>query len=125
MIASSSCVRMLARGLWPSSSTPMRHADIADHGAGTRTADSLRHRLFRAHALQNGIRADSVGQRLDPIDAPIAALGDDVGRAEFESEVLPCLVAAHHDDPAYGRACRETDGRRASTLGRQPLRWPQ
>jgi hypothetical protein len=51
------------------------------------------HRLFRAHALENGIRADSVGQRLDPIDTGIAALGDDIGRAEFERESLPRLVS--------------------------------
>jgi hypothetical protein len=41
--------------------------------------DNLRHRLFRANAFQNGIRADSVGQLLDPIDTRMAALGDDVG----------------------------------------------
>ena len=55
--------------------------------------------FLRAYAFENGVRADSVGQRLDPIDAGIAALGDDVGRAEFEREVLPRLVAAHRDDP--------------------------
>ena len=36
---------------------------------------------------------------LDPRDAGVAALGDDVGRAEFEREILPRLVAAHRDDP--------------------------
>lgn len=41
----------------------------------------------------------SAGQLLDPIDARVAALGDDVGRAEFESEILPRLVPAHRDDP--------------------------
>jgi hypothetical protein len=57
-----------------------RLASIANQGAGTRALDNLRHRLFRADALQNGIRADSIGQLLDPIDTRIAALGDDVGR---------------------------------------------
>jgi hypothetical protein len=28
------------------------------------------------------------------------ALGNDIGRAIFESEVLPRFVAAHRDDPA-------------------------
>jgi hypothetical protein len=56
------------------------HDSIANQGTGTRALDNLRHRLFGAHAVQNGIRADSVGQLLDPIGTRIAALGDDVGR---------------------------------------------
>ena len=77
----------------------MRHADIADHRAGPRAFERLRHRLFGADAFQHGIRADIGCQLLDPRHAGVAALGHDVGRAIFEREVLPRLVAAHDDDP--------------------------
>ena len=39
------------------------------------------------------------GQLLDPRDALVAALGDDVGGAELAGELLAGLVAAHGDDP--------------------------
>src|SRR5208282_5890753 len=74
------------------------HPDITNHRPGTRALDGLRHRFPGAHAFQHRVRADAFGQFLDPGHTLIATLGDDVGRAEFEGEVLPCLVAAHRDD---------------------------
>src|SRR5271166_4861398 len=86
----------------------VRHADVADHGAGTRALDGLRHRLIGANALQHGIRTDVPGELLDPGHTLIATLGDNVGRAELEGEVLPCLMAAHRDDPPGAHLlCRE------------------
>src|SRR5271166_5457195 len=85
--------------LLPIERDAVRHADIADHRAGPRTFERLRHRLFGAHAFQHGTRADAGRQLLDPGNAGIAALGHDVGCAVFEREVLPRLVAAHDDDP--------------------------
>ena len=109
----------------------MRHADIADHRAGPRALQRLRHRLLGADAFEHGIRADIAGQLLDPGDARIAALGDDVGRAIFEREVLARLVAAHGDDPPglhlfrrehaheADRAVADDDDRRAGLHARR------
>ena len=59
----------------------------------------MHHRLFRADTFQNRISANTLRQLLDLRHTLVAALGDDVGRAVFECEVLPRLVAAHGDDP--------------------------
>jgi hypothetical protein len=76
----------------------VRHSDIADHGSRPRALQGLHHGFFGADAFEHGIRADVFRQRLDAGDALFAALGDDVGCAIFESEVLAAFVAAHRDD---------------------------
>jgi hypothetical protein len=40
------------------------------------------------------VRAEAVGEILDPLDPGVAALGDDVGRSIFQGELLARLVAA-------------------------------
>ena len=78
---------------------PVRDADVAHVAARAGGADRLHHRLLRADALEHRVGADSLGQVLDAGHALVAALGHDVGRAEFAGELLPRLVTAHRDDP--------------------------
>ena len=47
------------------------------------------------------MRAESVGELLDPCHALVAALGHDVGRPELACKRLPVRVPAHRDD-AFG-----------------------
>ena len=58
-------------------------ADVADVPAGAGGADGLHHRLLGADGLDDRVRAEPVGEVLDPGDAVVAALGDDVGGAEL------------------------------------------
>ncbi|MBB4693017.1 hypothetical protein [Paractinoplanes abujensis] len=44
------------------------------------------------------MRAETVRQALDPGDAFVAALGDDVGGPEDAGRLLPVGVPAHGDD---------------------------
>jgi hypothetical protein len=44
------------------------------------------------------VRAQSAGEVFDFGYALVAALADDLGRAEFLGKLLPGLVTAHHDD---------------------------
>ena len=73
----------------------------------------LLHGLGGADALQDGVGADAVGQVLDAGDAFLAALGDDVGGAELQGELLPGLVAAHGDDPLGAQFLRGDDAAQA------------
>ena len=68
---------------------PMRHADVTYRPAGPGGFDGLQHRFLRAHALEDGVSADTVGELLDALDTLFAALGDDVGCAELAGELLP------------------------------------
>src|ERR671911_2738456 len=77
----------------------MRHADVTHRPAWPRGLDGLHHRLLRAHALEDGVGADTLRELLDALDTPFAALSDDVGCAELAGELLPGLVPAHRDDP--------------------------
>ena len=86
----------------------VRDADVADMPAGAGGADRLQHRLLGADGLDDGVGAEAAGQLLDLPYAVVAALGDDVGGAELEGELLAGLVPAHGDDPL-----------RAELLGRQ------
>src|SRR5712691_12704319 len=74
-------------------------ADVADVPAGAGGADGLHHRLLGADGLDDRVRAEPAGELLDLRHALIAALGDDVGRAELAGELLAGLVPAHRDDP--------------------------
>jgi hypothetical protein len=78
---------------------PVSDADVADIPAGTGGADGLHHRLLRADRLDDRVRAEPAGEVLDACHPLIAAVGDDVGRAELPGECLPGLVPAHRDDP--------------------------
>ena len=73
---------------WPSKRDAVRHADITDQPPGRAQRDRLRHRLLRADAFQHGVGADAACQLLDAGDALVAALGDDVGRAVLQREIL-------------------------------------
>ena len=64
-------------------------ADVADVAAGPGGADGLHHRLLGADGLDDGVRAEAVGEVLDAGDALVAAFLDDVGGAELEGELLP------------------------------------
>src|SRR5437588_12130061 len=90
-------------------------ADVTNVSAGTGGADRLQHRLAGAHCLDYRVRAEPVGQILDPRCALVAAFLDDVGGAELERHLLPRLVAAHdHDslcaEPASREHAEEPDG---------------
>src|SRR5207244_4434832 len=74
-------------------------ADEADVAAGPGGADGLHHRLLSADGFDHGVGAKAVGEVLDPGDAVVAALGDDVGGTELPGELLARGVAAHRDDP--------------------------
>ena len=76
----------------------VRDADVTDRATGARRLDRLHHRFLRADAFEDAVGADALRQLLDAGDAVVAALGDDVGRAELAREPLPRLVAAHRDD---------------------------
>jgi hypothetical protein len=104
----------------------VRYADEANSASGTRGANRLHHRFLRAHALEDGVSADTPGQVFDPGDALISALNDDVGGAELSSELLSRRVAAHDDDPfgahlLRGEDAQETD--RAVTDHRDSRAW--
>ena len=77
----------------------MEHADEPDVPAGSGGADGLHHRLLGADRLDDRVRADPIGEVLDPRHALVTAFDHDVGRAEFARELLPRLVTAHRDDP--------------------------
>ena len=89
----------------------MADADVPDVAAGARGADRLQHRLLGADRLDDRV-APSLGQLLDPRHALVAALGDDVGGAEFAGQLLARLVPAHRDDPLGTELpCREHPSR--------------
>ena len=64
------------------------HADVSDASAGSGGVNRLHHRLLRADAFQHGICADALRQLLDARDAFVAALGDDIRRAELARKLL-------------------------------------
>jgi hypothetical protein len=77
-------------------------------------------------ALDDRVGAEPVGEVLDPGHPVLAALGDDVGRAELAGKPLAGLVAAHGDDPvgaelAGGQHGQQPD--RAVTDHRHRLVW--
>ena len=67
----------------------MGDADVADVPAGPGGADGLHHRLLGADRLDDRVRAEPVGEVLDPGHALVAAFGDDVGGAELPGQRLP------------------------------------
>ena len=93
----------------------MGDADVADVTAGPGRADRLEHRLASADRLDGRVGAEPFGEVLDPGDAFVASLFDDVGGPVGEGQLLPGLVAAHEDDPlgaelAGGEDAVEPDG---------------
>src|SRR4051794_19854566 len=77
---------------------PVRNSDIADRASGPRRADSLHHRLLSADTFQHGVSADAFRQVLYTGHRLVTALNHDIGRAEFEGELLPWRVTAHSND---------------------------
>ena len=63
-------------------------ADEADVAAGAGGADGLDHRFLGADGLDDGVRAEAIGELLDRGDAVVAALHDDVGGAELARQAL-------------------------------------
>src|SRR5829696_9048265 len=61
--------------------------------------DRLHHGLLGADGLDDRVGAEPAGEFLDPGDAVVAALGDDVGCTEFAGQRLAVGVAAEGDDP--------------------------
>src|SRR5205823_12889103 len=61
-------------------------------------ADRLKHGLLGAHALEHGVRPDTVREFFGAGHTRVAALCHYVRSAELASEALPRLVAAHRDD---------------------------
>jgi hypothetical protein len=88
-------------------------ADVANVAAGTGGPDGLHYRFLGADRLDDRVRAGPAGHLLDARDALVAALADDVGRAELKRQLLPGLMAADGDDPAP-RLAVWRHGRRAA-----------
>src|SRR6266511_6150520 len=61
-------------------------------------SDGLHHRLLAPDRLDDRVRAESIGEFLDLGCTLVATLGDNIGRAELQRELLSILVAAHRDD---------------------------
>src|SRR4051812_19885890 len=92
----------------------MRNADITDPSSGASRMDRLHHGLLRANTFEHRVRADPPGQRFDAGHPLFAALGDNIGSAEFKGELLTRLVTAHRDDPLgthllRGENAKQTD----------------
>jgi hypothetical protein len=77
----------------------VRHAHVAGEPARPGGLEGLGHELGRPDAFQHGVGADAGGEVLDPGHALRTALGDDVGGAELDRQLLPGRVPAHGDDP--------------------------
>ena len=50
---------------------------------GRTMPSAVSHRLLEADALEDGVGAEAAGQLAHPLDGLVAALADDVGRAEL------------------------------------------
>src|SRR5207249_33860 len=77
----------------------VRDPDITYVAAGPCGADGLHHRLLRAYAFQHRVGADAARQVHNARDSLVAALGRDVGCAEFACELLPLVMPAHRYYP--------------------------
>src|SRR5205085_12077379 len=84
----------------------LRHADSADRAAGAGDADRRLHRLLEADALEDGVGAVAAGELANALDCLVAALADDVRRAEFLCERGPLVMAAENDDPLGAETLR-------------------
>jgi hypothetical protein len=73
-------------------------ADAADRAAWASDADGREHRLLEADGLEHGVDAEAVGELAHAFDRLVAALADDVGRAELSRQRDPGGVAAKDDD---------------------------
>ena len=64
------------------------NADASDGAAGARDAERRAHRLAVADALENGVGAEPAGELTHALDRFLAALADDVGRAELRASAM-------------------------------------
>ena len=76
----------------------LRHTDAADRATGPRDADRRGGRLLEAYALEYRVGAEPAGELAHALDCVLAALADDIGRAELARQGDPVLVAAEDDD---------------------------
>src|SRR4051812_44001981 len=74
------------------------NADASDRATRACDLDRRLDRLVEADTFEHRIDALTVGQSLDALDRLLAALTDDLGRAEVAGEPDPVFVAAHDDD---------------------------
>ena len=91
------------------------HADATDRTARAGDAERGIDRLLETDALEHGVRAEAAGQLSHALDRLLAALADDVGRAELLRQCDPVRVAAEQDDLLGAEALRgdhaaEADG---------------
>src|SRR4051794_24206158 len=91
----------------------VQYADKPDMTSGTGRVDCLHHRFLGPYRLDDRMRAESVGELLDPGRSGVASFGDDVGCAEVERELLSRLVAAHRDDALRAELLGGQDGEEA------------
>jgi hypothetical protein len=101
-------------------------ADEAHVPAGAGGVDRLHGRLLGAHGLDHGVRSEPIRELLDPRDAVVAALLDDVGRAVEAGQLLSFGVAGHRDDPLGAKLSGRQDTHesdRAVTDDRDGLAW--
>ena len=71
--------------------------------------DRLHHGLLGADGLDHRVGAEPAGELLDPGDAVLAALLDDVGGAELAGQRLAVRVAAERDDALGAELLRGED----------------
>src|SRR6476659_6981759 len=77
----------------------MADANETHVSAAARGVNRLHRRLVRAYGLDHRVRAEPIGELLDPGDAFVAPLLDDVGRAVETRQLLALRVTRHRDDP--------------------------
>src|SRR6185295_14948281 len=77
----------------------MADANETHVSAPTRGVNRLHRRLVRADGLDHRVRAEPAGELLDPGDAFVAALLDDVARAVEARLFLALRVMRHRNDP--------------------------
>src|SRR4051812_40408878 len=78
----------------------------ADHRARARNRESGRHRFTRPYTLESRFHAEASCHLFDRLDSRVAALGDDVGSAEFSCYSLARRVPRQSDDPIAAKAFR-------------------
>src|ERR1700733_5592455 len=89
-------------------------SEVADVAAGPGRADGLHHRLLGADGLDDRVGTVPASHLLDARDGFVAALGDDVGGAVLERQLLARLVPAHRDDPRRAELPRGEHGEQAN-----------
>jgi hypothetical protein len=74
------------------------HADASDRAAGSSDLEGGHDRLLEADALEDGIDAEPARELANTLHRFLAALADDVRRAELARQRDPVRTTAEHDD---------------------------